>query len=135
MLDPTQADHFKQRNQPQGCCTANHITIPGAQLTHTEKLLSQLITPPQVAKNLDKILCSCAESHRNIIEKGKQDKLEINDQVDKFVMDKVIGECANNFFYQLLAKEVRESSVRVHKEIGLWATPASWYQKYPQISL
>lgn len=50
-------------------------------------------------------------------------------------MDKVIGECANHYFFQMLAKEVRDNSNRVHKEIGLWATPASWFQKYQNVKL
>lgn len=75
MLDPTQADHFKKRNQSQGCCTSNHITIPPSQLTSTEQHLSAILSPPQVTLHLDAILNLCAEKHRNIIQKGKQDKL------------------------------------------------------------
>lgn len=75
LLDPTQADHFKQRNQSQGCCTSNHITISSSELTSTEQILASMITPAQVTLHLDSILSLCAEKHGNIIEKGKQDKL------------------------------------------------------------
>lgn len=50
-------------------------------------------------------------------------------------MDKVLGECVNQYLFQRLAQEVRERSERVNKEIGLWATPATWQQKYPKVDL
>jgi hypothetical protein len=56
MLDPTQADHFKARNQSNGCCSSNHITITDDQLSKTEKLLKELISQPNLAKNLNQIL-------------------------------------------------------------------------------
>jgi len=49
------------------------------------------------------------------MEKGKQDKLDINEEVDKFIMDKVLAECANNFVFQQLAIKVRESGLAVNR--------------------
>ena len=75
MLQPTQADHFKARNQSTGCCSSNHITISDGQLTKTEKALKELISQSNLARHLNTILEDCAEKHRNIMESGKKDRL------------------------------------------------------------
>ena len=69
------------------------------------------------------------------MEKGKKDGLEVDSKVEKFVMDKVLAECANQFIYQNLVEKIKKKSISVNKEIGLWATPISWKQQYPQSTL
>ena len=39
------------------------------------------------------------------------------------------------YFLEQLKKKVREEGDRVSKEMGLWATPASWEQRYPGVEL
>ena len=34
-----------------------------------------------------------------------------------------------------MASKVKKNGVSVNKEIGLWATPATWMQRYPQAPL
>jgi hypothetical protein len=71
MLDPTQADRFKRRNQGKGCCTSNKITIPLEEQSQTEKWLAEMLSPAWLASHLDGILSLCAERHANILAKGK----------------------------------------------------------------
>ena len=94
-----------------------------------------MLTPAFITQHIDTILTLCAEKHQNIIEKGRSDKLEINDQVEKFILDKVLPECVNQFIYEMLAVKVKKNGVSLNKEIGLWATPATWMQKYPKSQL
>ena len=75
LLDPVQADLFKSRNSGNGCCVANHITIPNAQLTPTEKILKELVSARHLRNNLEAILLECSARYTNIIEGGQRDKL------------------------------------------------------------
>ena len=136
-MDPIQADKFKSRNQTKGssCCSSQKISISDSELTQNEKWLKEMLTPAFLTQHIDTILTLCAEKHENIIEKGRSDKLEINDQVEKFILDKVLPECVNQFIYEMLAVKVKKNGVSLNKEIGLWATPATWMQKYPKSQL
>lgn len=81
MLDPTQADSFQRRNPSAGCCPSPHINIPHHQLTPTEKLLQEMLTPQQVLLRLDEVLSFCWERMENIVAKGKEDGLKVDREV------------------------------------------------------
>ena len=34
-----------------------------------------------------------------------------------------------------MAVKARDSGLAINREIGLWATPATWKQKYPNVAL
>lgn len=55
--------------------------------------------------------------------------------MEKFILDKVMSESINNHLFSKLSKRIREEAMSNNREIGLWATPATWYQKYPQVGL
>jgi hypothetical protein len=44
-------------------------------------------------------------------------------------------ESVNNYIYLKLSEQIQKDSINLNKEIGLWATPATWFQKYPNIPL
>lgn len=56
-------------------------------------------------------------------------------EAEKFVLDKVMTETVNGFLFAKLSHLIRRESVSSNKEIGLWATPATWLQKYPHLGL
>jgi hypothetical protein len=51
--------------------------------------------------------------------------------VEKFLLDKIMMESINHLIFTKLSVKIKEQSISNNKEIGLWATPATWYQKYP----
>lgn len=46
-----------------------------------------------------------------------------------------MSESINRYLLSKLSKRIREEAKSNNREIGLWATPATWYQKYPQVGL
>ena len=44
-------------------------------------------------------------------------------------------ESVNNYIYLKLSQQIQKDSINLNKEIGLWATPATWFQKYPTVQL
>ena len=40
-----------------------------------------MLTPSFLSKHIDTILLNCAEKHANIVEKGRKDQLDVNDEV------------------------------------------------------
>lgn len=134
-LDPVQADYFKSRNQSSGCCSSNHITIPNAQLSRTESALKELTSYSSLCIHLDSILSYAQDRFQNVVESGKKDKLVVDQQVEKFLLDRVLAEAVNHYLYQQLLKTTREKADSLNREVGLWATPATWQQKYPKVPL
>lgn len=50
-------------------------------------------------------------------------------------MEKVISESVHTVLYQKITTKIKESADSINTEIGLWATPATWLAKYPNIQL
>ena len=94
-----------------------------------------MLTPQQVRLHLDAILSMCQQKMDNIVAKGKEDGLKVDKEVEKFLLDKDLAESSNLYFYEKLKELVRSEGGRMAKEMGLWATPASWKQKYPGVEL
>jgi hypothetical protein len=59
----------------------------------------------------------------------------VTHEVEKYLLDKVMGESINNHIFRKLSQQIKKQTISNNKEIGLWATPATWYQKYPNIRL
>jgi hypothetical protein len=55
--------------------------------------------------------------------------------VEKFLIGKVMMEAVNHLIFTKLSQKIKEESNSNNKEIGLWATPATWYHKYPKQTL
>ena len=72
------------------------------------------------------------ERFNNILENGKKDNLEVTDDVQKYILNKVLMESINHYIFMQISQKIKEESLRFNKQIGLWATPATWIQKYPK---
>lgn len=57
-----------------------------------------MLTPQQVLLHLDDLLSMCCQKMDNIVAKGKEDGLKVEKEVEKFLLDKVMGECSNLYF-------------------------------------
>ena len=68
-----------------------------------------MLSPSYLEQHIDTVLSNCAQKHANIIGKGKKDQLEVNKQVEKFVLDKVLPECVNKFVFQKLVQKVKKN--------------------------
>ena len=61
--------------------------------------------------------------------------MEVTNDVEKFLIDKILSEGVNNYLYREAIQRIQKEGERMGTEIGLWATPATWYARYPNIKL
>ena len=61
--------------------------------------------------------------------------MKVTPEVEKFLIDKVMMEAINHLVFTKLSQKIKEVSTSNNKEIGLWATPATWYHRYPNQKL
>lgn len=55
--------------------------------------------------------------------------------MQKYLVDNILAESINNYIFNKLTTKLSEDTKSISTEIGLWATPATWYSKYPHIKL
>jgi hypothetical protein len=100
-----------------------------------EKSLAELITTPSIRSFLGEILDYCEDRYQNIVEKGKQDHLKITNDVQKYLINNILSEAVNTLIYNKLTQKLASEGKSMSTEIGLWATPGTWFAKYPYIKL
>lgn len=77
----------------------------------------------------------CEDRYQNIINSGQKDKLKVTTEVEKYIMEKVMFESAHNILYGKITAKLVSRIQSTNTDIGLWATPATWKAKYPDIPL
>lgn len=145
MIDPKDADHFKARNisppcahshgKGSSCCVPSEVLIPVPEQTALEKVVAEEITSSALALNLNEIMEYCEERYQSISEKGQQESMTITNEVQKYLVDSILSEAVNHYIYKKVIKEIARKSQSINSSLGLWATPATWYSKYPNIKL
>jgi hypothetical protein len=88
-----------------------------------------------LTSSLEEILEFCEDRYTNIAGKGKQENLTITDDVEKYLIDNILSESLNTFVYEKLNTMVIGKGRNISTDIGLWATPATWTAKYPNVKL
>lgn len=77
-------------------------------MTKVEKTLKGLISYSALISELDSFLSFCNEKYKNIIESGKKDNLKVTNEVEKFLLDKVMMEGINQLIFTKLSQRIKE---------------------------
>ena len=65
--------------------------------------------------NIDKILSYSYERFNNIVENGKKDKLDVTEDVEKYIINKVLMESVNHYIFLQLSDKIKQESLRFNK--------------------
>ena len=62
--------------------------------------MKEITSKPFLINDMDAILEFCMDRFKNIVEGGKKENMVVTDDVEKFLIDKVLSEGVNHYLYK-----------------------------------
>lgn len=150
-LDPKEAEIFQTNNHyyheqenshdhnhdHKGCSEEllKYMFIPRDKMTFFQKDLDDMLKTYNFKDYIPSFLEDLSKKFFNIKKNGIKDKLDWNDEAEKFVINQVSSQGVNHLLLSELRKKARKDDYIDSKQPLLLATPNSWYEKYPKIKL
>lgn len=130
--------HDQQHDHSHKSCSEEllkYFFIPRDKMTFFQKDLDEMLKDYNFKDYISIFLEDLSKKFFNIKNNGIKDKLEWNDEAEKFVINQLTSQGVNTILLNELRKKARKDDYIDSKQPLLLATPNSWYEKYPKIKL